>query len=78
MDGTQWFSEILIGTVNGTNKVFTTSQPFVGGSTLVYINGLLQIRDVHYTETQAENKITLSDAPSNVGFTDVLQITYAL
>jgi hypothetical protein len=38
----QVVKEAVTGTVNGTNKTFTTLQPYVGGSLQVYINGIAQ------------------------------------
>ncbi len=67
--------ERLTGIINGVNKVFTTTENFVAGSTKVFINGLRQELGVDYTETD-DNEITFQDAPSNTGFTDVLLIEY--
>lgn len=54
----------LSGLQNGINKVFTTSFPFVSGSTIVYINGVRQFMGASkdYIETGA-NEITFALAP---------------
>jgi len=54
----------LTGAQNEINKVFTTSEPFVSGSTIVYLNGVRQFRGTNedYTET-ADNEITFALAP---------------
>lgn len=54
----------LSGIQNEINKVFTTSEPFVSGSTIVYVNGVRQFRGTNedYTET-ADNEITFALAP---------------
>lgn len=54
----------LSGIQNEINKVFTTSEPFVLGSTIVYVNGVRQFRGTNedYTET-ADNEITFALAP---------------
>lgn len=55
--------EVPAGTINGTNKVFTTARPYVGGSTEVFVNGLRQ-SSVHYTETSpSTGVITFDEAP---------------
>lgn len=60
------------GTKNGTNKVFTTSLPYVGGSLQVYVNGIAQSSFV--TETSpTTNTFTLDVAPES---TDDLSVAY--
>lgn len=58
-------SEVPSGTVNGTNKVFTTgATKFVAGSLQVWVNGLLQAPTDHYTETDpSAGTFTFVDAP---------------
>lgn len=55
-------NEVLTGTVNGINTVFTTTFNFSSGSTRVFINGIRQLIGVDYTETGV-NEITFSSAP---------------
>ena len=52
------------GTINGTNTIFTTSQPYIGASLQVFVNGLKQRRGVDFTETTpSSGTFTLGDAP---------------
>lgn len=56
--------ELASGTINGANKVFTTSRPYVGASLLVWINGILQAPTTHYVETTpTTGTFTLDEAP---------------
>lgn len=64
--------EVPAGLVNGTNKIFTASNPFVAGSARLYLNGN---REPNFTEI-SDTQIQLIDAPLNVGFTDRIEITY--
>lgn len=72
--------EVPSGVVNGSNLVFTVSQPYMPGSTAVFVNGLLQEKtlDDGWLETDpATGTITLKEAPRSVGtFPDVLQVFY--
>ncbi|WP_337043869.1 hypothetical protein [Emticicia sp. 17c] len=54
----------LIGLLDGTNKVFQTSDNFVAGSTRVYLNGVRQFKGegADYTET-GSHEITFALAP---------------
>lgn len=54
--------EIPIGAINGTNTTFSTSQPYIGGSLQVYVNGLAQ--SLMITETNPSTGVfDLSEAP---------------
>lgn len=66
--------EIPGGLVNGVNVVFTTAANFTANTTMLYVNGVRQLRGAgnDYTETGA-NQITLTVAPL-AGFQ--LQIDY--
>lgn len=56
--------ETPTGTVNGINKLFTTSQKYVPNSLQLFIRGVKQARGVHFVETDpATGKFTVSDAP---------------
>ncbi len=66
--------EVPTGTVNGTNKVFYTSQPYVPGSLEVAENGLIQKRVTHVVETDpSSGSFTFDDAPLTG---DLLTINY--
>ena len=67
--------ESLIGVIDGNNCIYTTTYNYISDSTQVYINGILQTKNVHYYETDT-NEITFSDAPTTTGFDDVLIIKY--
>jgi hypothetical protein len=73
--GTVYSTVDLVGAIDCVNVVFNTPTDFLPGSTRVTINGLEQKRGSSYTETSV-NEITFSEAPSNVGFDDVLRVTY--
>lgn len=62
--GTTVSDQPVTGLVNGSNTVFATPQPYVGGTLEVYVNGQKQVRTTHFTETTPSNgAFTLSDAP---------------
>ncbi|WP_142358456.1 hypothetical protein [Mycobacterium celatum] len=58
------YGETPSGAVNGTNKVFATSQPYVTGSTRVYENGERLHLGVDYTESAAST-LTFTNAPAS-------------
>lgn len=66
-------SEQLIGIVDGVNRIFTTSAPYISGSISVFVNG---IKESGFVKTN-ETTITLDEAPSNVGFTDKIEAIYS-
>lgn len=53
--GTRTFNEVLTGTVNGINTVFTTAVDFVAGSEAVYFNGIRQTPGVGNDYTISES-----------------------
>lgn len=57
-------NEAVTGTVNGTNKIFTTISSYVPGTLEVWVNGLKQIPVTHYVETTPTSGVfTFDDAP---------------
>lgn len=60
------------GLVNGTNLIFTTSEPFISGSVEVFLNGMKQDLTTHYTESGA-SQITFVTAPQTG---DSVRISY--
>jgi len=68
------FNETLSGTIDGSNKVFTTTKKFVLGSTRVYLNGLKNRLNTDYVESD-ENEITMDEAPRTG---DSLYINYVI
>lgn len=49
------------GTINGTNKVFTTTNAYISGSLEVFVNGL---REIYFAETTpGSGTFTFDDAP---------------
>lgn len=62
VNGQSVFGEGLVGTKNGTNKDFTTTQDYVGTSTQVFRNGVREFMNVTYTEL-APRTIRFSTAP---------------
>lgn len=65
-------NELMLGVVNGINKIFTTSSPFVLGSLLVFVNGL-KVRN--YT-VNSNMQITFDDPPLSDGELDIIEATY--
>jgi hypothetical protein len=56
--------EVPVGTVNGSNTVFTAARAYVGDSLEVWVGGVKQQRGVHFTETSpTAGTFTMSDAP---------------
>jgi len=53
--GTRVFNEVLAGTINGINKVFTVAVDFVAGSQSVFFNGVRQ-------HPGASNDYTISES----------------
>jgi len=72
--GSQTKSEILSGSVDGINRVFATSFPYVSGKIDVYLNGL---KEVYFVES-SDTAITLDEAPKNDGFPDRIEAYYTL
>lgn len=68
-------TEKLTGLVNCENRDFYSTFDFVGLSTQVFLNGLKLARGIDYDEI-LPNRIHLFEAPSNIGFTDNLEIIY--
>ena len=69
---TEQVSEPLSGTVNGENRVFTTSKAYKSGTIVVFVNG---IRESSFLEVD-QMTIILDEAPSNAGFTDKIETIY--
>lgn len=67
-----YVNEQLIGIVDGSNRIFTTSAPYVAGSLMTFLNGN---KERLFTETN-ETTITMDTAPKNTGFTDILETIY--
>lgn len=65
-------TEELLGTINGSNATFTTTQNFDSDTTIVFINGVKQKKPTHYN-TFGTNTIMFYDSPQ-VG--DILEINY--
>lgn len=68
------FNKVPTGTKNGVNTLFALDESFKAGSTQVYLNGILQIITVDYTEGVNLNSITfVSIIPIS---TDDLRMNY--
>lgn len=61
------------GTLNGSNTNFTLAEDFLAGSTSVYRNGVLEQRDVGYTESSP--LIIFTTAPLG---DDVITVSYVV
>ncbi len=65
-------TEIPIGVVNGVNKIFTVSSPFVAGTLSVFLNGIKENEFIENTDTQIE----MLAAPRDTDFTDKIEVIY--
>jgi hypothetical protein len=66
--------ETPTGTINSSNTAFTASRAFIGGSLVVYLNGVRQTHTSDYTETTpASGTFAMVTAPVTG---DVLRIDY--
>lgn len=54
----------LTGQVDGSNQVFIVPETYVSNSLRVYYNGIRQVKDVSYTETNTTT-FTLSFTPAS-------------
>jgi hypothetical protein len=72
--------EVPSGAIDGVNKVFTLSMPYRSGTTAVFLNGLLQERNLDdgWVETSPDTGVvTLKEAPRGSGHgPDVIQIFF--
>lgn len=70
------YNEVMTGTIDHSNKVFTTAVNFATGKLRVYLNGVRQILGDDYTVTGA-NEITMTFAPRSApGNPDILTCDY--
>ena len=65
-------AESMGGIIDGSNRNFTTSIPFVSGTISVFINGL---KETHFIEL-SDKEIILDTAPKNTGFTDTIETMF--
>jgi hypothetical protein len=72
--GTGVFNEVPSGLINGTNTTFLVSQPFVGATLCVYLNGLRQRPTTDFTIVDSTH-FALTSAPMSG---DSLLIDYQL
>lgn len=71
-DNAPVYGEIPGGALNGVNTIFTTANPYVPGSTAVYLNGLREFLGEGYDEV-GPNSINFTDAPLSA---DRIRIDY--
>lgn len=68
----KYINVVLIGLVNGINKIFKTPTNYKSGEIIVFLNG---IKERHFLET-GNDEITLEESPKNNGFTDLVEALY--
>lgn len=68
----QTVREVPVGDIDGENLTFLTSQAFVTGSTLVFLNGLAQLAPDEYAE--GDGQIVFVEAPLPG---DTIQVSYS-
>lgn len=70
--------EVPAGTIDGVNMLFTTSRPYIAGTLMVYLNGLLLSPGADYTETGGTT-FTMTAPPQVEGaYTDKLVAVYQI
>lgn len=70
------YNEVMTGTIDNANTVFTTAVTFATGKLRVYLNGVRQILTDDYTVTDVD-EITMTFAPKSApGNPDVLTCDY--
>jgi len=70
--------EVPGGAVDGVNVLFTASRPYIAGTLMVYLNGLLLSPGDDYAET-AGTTFTLTAPPrADGGYTDKLVAVYQI
>lgn len=70
------YNEVMTGTINNTNTVFTTAVSFYTGKLAVYLNGVRQILGDDYTVTDVD-EITFTLPPKSApGNPDVVTCDY--
>lgn len=70
--------EVPMGVIDGVNVDFATSRPYIVGTLMVYLNGLLLSPGDDYTEVSGTT-FTLTAAPrTDGGYTDKLVAVYQL
>jgi hypothetical protein len=70
------YNEVMTGTIDGSNKIFTTATAFATGKLRVYLNGVRQILGDDYTVTDVD-EITFTFAPKAApGNPDVVTCDY--
>lgn len=62
------------GSVNGSNTAFTTARGYISGSLEVYVNGLLQAKTTHVTETSPSAGTFSLDVAPIAG--DIIRVSY--
>lgn len=72
------YNEVMTGTIDNVNKVFTTAQAFTSGKLRVYLNGVRQILGDDYTVTDTD-EITFTFAPKAApGNPDIVTADYLI
>lgn len=70
------YNEVMTGTIDGSNKIFTTATVFATGKLRVYLNGVRQILGDDYTVTDTD-EITFTFAPKGApGNPDIVTCDY--
>jgi hypothetical protein len=70
------YNEVMTGTIDSANKVFTTAAAFATGKLAVYLNGVRQVLGDDYTVTDVD-EVTMTFAPKSAqGNPDILTFDY--
>jgi len=70
------YNEVMAGTIDNSNKIFTTAAAFATGKLAVFLNGVRQVLGDDYTVTDLD-EITMTFAPKgSQGNPDILTCDY--
>jgi len=70
--------EIPTGAVNSINLLYTVSYRYISGTLMVWLNGLKLRRGLDFLEDDGQLSFRMTEPPSNVGMTDLLEIAYII
>lgn len=69
--------DIAIGEIDGVNRVFSSTLPFMSGTIKVCVNGVGQLRGIHYVEL-SDTQVQLVDPPRTGDPNDVVSFDYQI
>ena len=70
--------ETPAGAIDGVNTTFTTTRPYVAGTLMVFVNGILQAPTDDYAESPPTVFTMVSAPSSGGGYTDKVRVAYQI